>query len=330
MTKRRLVAVVPAWNEEGAIGQVVDEIRAFDPAATVVVVDDASSDETARVAEAHGATVLRLLFNVGIGGAVQTGFRYARDEGFEVAVRLDGDGQHDASELEEAPRPDPAGTANLVIGSRFVDPGRELPASVRPADGHPRVRALVSLLGGQKVTDTTSGFIALDRAGIELFAVEYPHDYPEVEATLVALGAAFGSRRCRSRCASARRAARRSRSSGRSTTSSRSCSRCSSQACAAIRARGRAPMTPIRASIAGAIASLILILVVVELVRGRRLKERYALLWLATGVVLLVLSVWREGLNTLAGWLGVTGYPPACSSRSRRSSSSSCSSTTRR
>ena len=70
-------------------------------------------------------------------------------------------------------------------------------------------------------------------------------------------------------------------------------------------------MTPIRASIAGAIASLILILVVVELVRGRRLKERYALLWLATGVVLLVLSIWRGGLNTIAGWLGVTSYPPA-------------------
>jgi len=70
-------------------------------------------------------------------------------------------------------------------------------------------------------------------------------------------------------------------------------------------------MTPIRASIAGAIASLILILVVIELVRGRRLKERYALLWLATGVVLLVLSVWRGGLNTIAGWLGVTSYPPA-------------------
>ena len=70
-------------------------------------------------------------------------------------------------------------------------------------------------------------------------------------------------------------------------------------------------MTPIRASIAGAIASLILILVVVELVRGRRLKERYALLWLATGVVLLVLSAWRGGLNTIAGWVGVTGYPPA-------------------
>lgn len=187
MTDRRLVAVVPAWTEEGAIGQVVDEIKAFDAAATVVVVDDASSDQTASVAEAHGAVVLRLLFNVGIGGAVQTGFRYARDEGYEIAVRLDGDGQHDASELRKLLAPIHAGTASLVIGSRFVDPGGTYRPPFARRMGIRLFARLVSLLGGQKVTDTTSGFVALDRAGIELFAVEYPHDYPEVEATLVAL-----------------------------------------------------------------------------------------------------------------------------------------------
>ena len=187
MTDARLVAVVPAWNEEGAIGGVVDEIRAFDAAATVVVVDDASIDATADVAEAHGATVLRLPFNVGIGGAVQTGFRYARDEGFEVAVRLDGDGQHTASELPKLLAPIHAGTADLVIGSRFVDPtGTYKPPFARRVGIRVFAR-LVSMLGGQRVTDTTSGFVALDRAGIELFAVEYPHDYPEVEATLVAV-----------------------------------------------------------------------------------------------------------------------------------------------
>ena len=118
----RVVAIVPAWNEAGAIGGVVDEVLAFDPTITVLVVDDASSDDTPEVAAAHGATVLRLPFNVGIGGAVQTGFRYARDEGYDVAVRLDGDGQHDASELEKLLGPVLAGNADLVIGSRFVDP----------------------------------------------------------------------------------------------------------------------------------------------------------------------------------------------------------------
>ena len=187
MSRGPLVAVVPAWNEEGAIGQVVDEIKRFDSTAEVVVVDDASSDETARVAEEHGATVLRLLFNVGIGGAVQTGFRYARDEGYEVAVRLDGVGQHDASELGKLLAPIQAGDADLVIGSRFVDPGGTYRPPFARRMGIRVFARLVSLLGGQKVTDTTSGFVALDRTGIELFAVEYPHDYPEVEATLVAL-----------------------------------------------------------------------------------------------------------------------------------------------
>ena len=187
MTGERAVAVVPAFNESGAIGRVVGEIRAAHPAIDVVVVDDASTDDTAAVAEALGATVLRLPFNVGIGGAVQTGFRYALEEGYERAVRLDGDGQHDAEEIGRLFEPLERGEADLVIGSRFVDDG----GSYRPPFARRlgiRVFArLVSLLGGQRVTDTTSGFIALDRAGIALFAREYPHDYPEVEATLVAL-----------------------------------------------------------------------------------------------------------------------------------------------
>jgi hypothetical protein len=183
----RLVAIVPAWNESGAIGRVVDEIKAVDPSIDVVVVDDASTDETADVAEGRGAFVLRLPFNVGIGGAVQTGFRFALDEGYERAVRLDGDGQHDASEIPRILAPVEAGVADLVIGSRFVDgTGSYRPPLARRLGIRVFAR-LVSLLGGQRVTDTTSGFVALDRRGIELFAREYPHDYPEVEATLVAL-----------------------------------------------------------------------------------------------------------------------------------------------
>ena len=183
----RLVAVVPAWNEEAAIGQVVDEIRAFDANASIVVVDDASSDQTADVAERHGATVLRLPFNVGIGGAVQTGIRYAQVEGYDVAVRLDGDGQHDASEIGKLLAPIHAGDADLVIGSRFVDPGGTYRPPFARRIGIRVFARLVSVLCGQRVTDTTSGFVALSRSGIELFAAEYPHDYPEVEATLVAL-----------------------------------------------------------------------------------------------------------------------------------------------
>ena len=181
------MAIVPAWNEEAAVGGVVDEIRRVQPGIQVVVVDDASTDRTASVAESRGATVLRLPFNVGIGGAVQTGFRYARDEGFVRAVRLDGDGQHDASEIPKILAPVEAGEADLVIGSRFADgTGSYRPPFARRLGIRVFAR-LVSLLGGQRVTDTTSGFVALDRIGIELFAEQFPHDYPEVEATLVAL-----------------------------------------------------------------------------------------------------------------------------------------------
>jgi glycosyltransferase involved in cell wall biosynthesis len=183
----RVVAVVPAWNEAGAIGQVVAGIRAFDQTIDVVVVDDASTDETSAVADEHGATVLRLPFNVGIGGGVQTGFQYALAGGYDAAVRLDGDGQHDPAEIGKLLEPIERGEANLVIGSRFADgSGSYRPPFARRLGIRVFAR-LVSTLGGQRVTDTTSGFVALDRVGIELFAEEYPHDYPEVEATLVAL-----------------------------------------------------------------------------------------------------------------------------------------------
>jgi glycosyltransferase involved in cell wall biosynthesis len=118
---------------------------------------------------------------------VQTGFKYALAGGYDRAVRLDGDGQHDAVDLARLLAPVERGEADLVIGSRFVNGN----GSYRPPLGRRlgiRVFArLVSLLGGQRVTDTTSGYLAMNRRGIELFAREYPHDYPEVEATLVAL-----------------------------------------------------------------------------------------------------------------------------------------------
>jgi glycosyltransferase involved in cell wall biosynthesis len=182
-----LVAIVPAWNEAEVIGIVVGEIKRVRSDIEVVVVDDASQDDTAEVAEEHGATVLRLPFNVGIGGAVQTGFRYALEQGYARAVRLDGDGQHDASQIPRILAPIEEGTADLVIGSRFVDPGGTYRPPFARRMGIRVFARLVSLLCGQRVTDTTSGFVALDRAGIELFAAEYPHDYPEVESTLVAL-----------------------------------------------------------------------------------------------------------------------------------------------
>jgi len=184
---RRVVAVVPAYDEEDAIAGGVDEIRVFDPAIDVVVVDDGSRDSTADAADAAGAVVVRLPFNLGIGAAVQTGFRYALEHGYDVAVRLDGDGQHDPAELPKLLGPLERGEADVVTGSRFRgDDGGYRPPLGRRL-GITWFAKLVTLLSRQRVTDTTSGFQALNRPAIALFARDYPSDYPEVEATVLLL-----------------------------------------------------------------------------------------------------------------------------------------------
>jgi len=180
----RRIAIVPAYNEERALGGVLDELRAFDPELDVVVVDDGSRDATAAVAEARGAHVVRLPYNLGIGGCVQTGFRYAEERGYDLAVRLDGDGQHDPAQLDRLIAPVLEGRADICVGSRFA--GEAGYRSSRSRRVGIRILArTVSLLTRQRVTDTTSGFQALNRKAIALFALDYPHDYPEVEATVL-------------------------------------------------------------------------------------------------------------------------------------------------
>jgi len=176
---------VPALNEEMTVPRVIDELRAFDPGLDVVVIDDGSGDRTAEVAAAKGARVLRLPFNLGIGGAVQTGFRYAFENDYDLVVRVDGDGQHDPSQLARILEPVLAGDADIAVGSRFAA-GEAGYRSSRSRRAGIRVLAwTVSRIVGQRVTDTTSGFQVLNRRGIALFARDYPHDYPEVEATVM-------------------------------------------------------------------------------------------------------------------------------------------------
>ena len=185
MTLPRRIAIVPAHNEEGAVGGVVTEIKTFDPDLDVVVVDDGSADRTAAVAAAAGAFVVTLPFNLGIGAAVQTGFKFAREHGYELAVRLDGDGQHDPRELPRLLAPLERDEAYIVVGSRFARGADEHNPALARRVGIVFFARLVSLLTRQRVTDTTSGFQALNARGIEIFAADYPHDYPEVEATVM-------------------------------------------------------------------------------------------------------------------------------------------------
>jgi glycosyltransferase involved in cell wall biosynthesis len=181
----RALAVVPAFNEQETVATVVRSLREHAPSFDVLVVDDGSADETFAAAESAGAQVLRLPFNLGIGGTVQAGFIFARERGYDLMVQVDGDGQHDASQIEllvETMREHRE--ADVICGTRFqTDTGYVAPISRRT--GIHIFAFLLSRLVGQPITDPTSGFRLYNRKAIELFARDYPHDYPEVEAVLM-------------------------------------------------------------------------------------------------------------------------------------------------
>jgi glycosyltransferase involved in cell wall biosynthesis len=181
-----LLAVVPAYNEGRSVAGVVESLRARAPEFDVVVVDDGSTDDTGPRAQAAGAKVLTLPFNLGIGGAVQTGFLYALENGYDYMVQVDGDGQHEPAELEaliDAITNDPQ--IDMVCGSRFLDPERPYLAPFSRRTGIQLFAFTLSKILGQPVTDPTSGFRIYNRRAITLFAHDYPHDYPEVEAVLM-------------------------------------------------------------------------------------------------------------------------------------------------
>ncbi len=182
----RRIAIVPAFNEEQNLSRLLAELRTLDPELEVVVVSDGSTDRTAEVAAAAGAHVVSLPFNLGIGGAVQTGFRFAWERGYELAVRLDGDGQHDPAQLRAVVEPVVGGEADLAIGSRFLAGGGYKSSAARRV-GIRVLARVVSWIGHQRLTDTTSGFQALNRRAIRLFAADLPHDYPEVEGLVMAI-----------------------------------------------------------------------------------------------------------------------------------------------
>jgi len=179
------LVIVPAWNEERVLPAVLADLRRLAPDWEVCVVDDGSTDATAAVARERGAVVLPLPINLGIGGAVQTGYLWARDHAFDVAAQIDGDGQHDPQYLPAALERLSAG-ADLVVGSRYLGDGEFQSTALRRA-GSRYLSWLLRLRCGARVSDPTSGFRVAGRRAIELFAANYPSDYPEPEAIALAI-----------------------------------------------------------------------------------------------------------------------------------------------
>jgi len=174
INNKQVLIIMPAWNEAGCIGNTVREIRSELPGADVLVVDDGSADDTAHVAQAAGAVVARLPYNLGVGGAMRLGYRYARSAGYDVAIQIDADGQHDPRYVPKLV--DALSEASLVIGARFAGEGSYCVRG--PRRWSMAVLAFaISRMARTELTDTTSGFRACDRALIDLFAGWYPMEY---------------------------------------------------------------------------------------------------------------------------------------------------------
>ncbi len=184
------LVIIPAFNEAEALPAVLAELAERVPELDVVVVDDGSTDATSRRARDGGAVVLRLPFNLGIGGALRLGFKYAVAHGYSRAVQFDADGQHDASQIPLLLEQVDLG-AGMAVGSRFADHTDYVVGRTRQG-AMGMLRLGVRLLSGQRFTDTSSGFRAFDRPVLELFAATYPLDYMDsVEALILACRAGF-------------------------------------------------------------------------------------------------------------------------------------------
>lgn len=180
----KILIIIPAFNEEASLPGVIQDLRSNMPDADILVVDDGSRDRTAQTARHAGVRVASLPFNLGIGGGMQTGYRYAQNRGYDIAIQFDGDGQHVAAEIGQLLGPLRAGRADIVVGSRFLQRGDYRPSFFRKIGIRIFSTVLSSILS-MPVTDTTSGFRAANRRVIEFFARTYPEDYPEVESLVL-------------------------------------------------------------------------------------------------------------------------------------------------
>jgi glycosyltransferase involved in cell wall biosynthesis len=178
------LVLIPAFNESGAIEGVVREVRQVVPEAFVLVVDDASKDDTVNRAILAHADVLRLPYHLGLGGCVQAGYRLAYELGYQYVIRVDGDGQHDPRYIPELLKVLRSTGCHMAIGSRFYQGNGEHTSVVR-AIGIWVFRLVLRPILGQPVHDPTSGFVGVNREALQVFSQSFPLEYPEIEALVV-------------------------------------------------------------------------------------------------------------------------------------------------
>lgn len=182
----KILIIIPAYNEGKNIAKVIRQLEKIEEKLDVVVINDASKDRTSEIARATGrAEVIDLPVNVGIGGAVQTGFMYAQRKGYDAAIQFDGDGQHKAEEIKILLAPLAENQADVVIGSRFCEKRAGFKSGFARRIGIKIFEIVNLLLVRKHITDNTSGFRAYNKKAIEFLAEHYPHDFPEPEAVIV-------------------------------------------------------------------------------------------------------------------------------------------------
>jgi glycosyltransferase involved in cell wall biosynthesis len=184
LQKSRILVIIPAHNEEDNIVHTIKEIKEKAGYVDILVVNDGSTDRTSEIAANSGVKVANLPFNMGIGAAVQTGFKIASEEGYEIAIQVDADGQHNPSYIPKLCEPILRGDADIVIGSRYKEKSEYRTSRVR-LSGIKFFSWLTSLIIKQKITDTTSGLRALNKEVYSLFSEEYPTDFPDAEAIIL-------------------------------------------------------------------------------------------------------------------------------------------------
>ncbi|MDO8125616.1 MAG: glycosyltransferase family 2 protein [Candidatus Brocadiales bacterium] len=182
----KALIIIPAYNEEASIGNVIGQIKNALPQFDVLVVNDGSLDSTSEAAKSSGAMVLDLPCNLGIGNSIQTGLLFAARRGYNFVVRLDADGQHRPEDVKSLIKPILSGEADMAVGSRFLSSEGGFKSTFTRRVGIKFFSVLTSLIIRKRVTDPTSGFQAMNIKTVGLFAKEYPPDYPEIEALVLA------------------------------------------------------------------------------------------------------------------------------------------------